>query len=262
MHPYFNIFGSEIPAYTALWLIGCAAAVCYIALANRRARLDARTLVTVGAIALICGALGAKLLYFITRAGDIVSRFSYYTSSFSVFLNSLILPGFVFYGGLLGGLLGAWAYFRATRMDGRDYFDLLIPAVPLFHAFGRLGCFLSGCCYGVECEFGIVLAQSHVAPNDVPLFPVQLVEAACCLAIFVALLLAKHRRGWAVWMYLFAYSAVRFVLEFLRGDDIRGHIWIFSTSQWISLAILACVLFVRIKDSRSSDARRKALQKL
>ena len=62
-----------------------------------------------------------------------------------------------------------------------------LPLVPLVHGFGRAGCFLMGCCYGVPSRFGIAFTCSPIAPNGVRLLPVQLIEAAGEGALFFAL---------------------------------------------------------------------------
>lgn len=114
------------------------------------------------------------------------------------------------------------------------------PAIPLFHAFGRIGCFFAGCCWGVECEGGLAFPLSIAAPNGVPLFPVQLLEAGCNALLFFFLHKAAGwlRENWLLLpLYLACYGTVRFLLEFLRGDPSRG-IWLLSTSQWLALAAI------------------------
>ena len=124
----------------------------------------------------------------------------------------------------------------------------LVPAVPLFHAFGRVGCFLAGCCYGIPAPagwLGVTFSQALLAPNGVALVPVQLYEAAGCLLLFL-LLDRLARRGWSggqlLPVYLSLYGAFRFLLEFLRGDGARGFWGPLSTSQWVALATLAAAL--------------------
>ena len=124
---------------------------------------------------------------------------------------------------------------------------VLAPALALAHGIARLGCFCAGCCYGVpSARFGIAFSHSLSAPNGVPLLPVQLYEAAGELAIFAFLLwfTAQPRRApYALYAYVFAYAPLRFVLEFWRGDSVRGRWAGLSTSQWLSLAALAAAAF-------------------
>ena len=117
---------------------------------------------------------------------------------------------------------------------------------PLFHTFGRIGCFLGGCCYGIPCDFGFVYTQNPIAmANGVRRFPVQLLEALFCFFLFL-LLFSLFRRGRCknrlLALYLGIYSVGRFFLEYLRGDDYRGFLWGLSTSQLISILLLTGVL--------------------
>ena len=81
-------------------------------------------------------------------------------------------------------------------------------------------------------------AHSEIAPNGVPLLPVQLIEAALVFGLFF-LLWQMSRRGMdgrrMLGWYLLVYSVGRFVLEFFRGDTYRGFIGILSVSQVIAL---------------------------
>jgi len=163
--------------------------------------------------------------------------------------------GGVFYGGLIGAFAAMLLYIRKYRLDFWDAADLLIPSVPLFHAFGRLGCFCAGCCYGLEAAWGVAFAHALSAPNGVPLVPVQLFEAGFNLLVMAALLALRPERrrpGILLPLYLMAYAVGRFALEFFRGDASRG-VFLLSTSQWISLAILpaaAMLLIKRLKPER------------
>jgi len=115
-------------------------------------------------------------------------------------------------------------------------------SVPLFHGFARIGCFLGGCCYGIESELGFSARGNTLveAVNGVKRFPVQLFEAFFCFLIFTMLLimfLYKKFKGGLFFVYLSIYAFVRFFDEFLRGDDIRGFVFGLSTSQFISIFV-------------------------
>ena len=115
----------------------------------------------------------------------------------------------------------------------------LLPALALIHAFGRMGCFCTGCCYGIVSEkLGIVLRNSAIAPNDLPLLPVQLFGTALELLLFAVLaVMGRKRMGGALMLglYLAVYGSMRFLLEFLRGDYYRGFIGPLSVSQVIAI---------------------------
>jgi phosphatidylglycerol:prolipoprotein diacylglycerol transferase len=170
--------------------------------------------------------------------------------SFHDFLDiaALIWGGSVFYGGLLGGLLAAKIIIH-KRPQFRYLFDIAAPSIPLFHFFGRIGCFLGGCCFGIESSFGFTFRHSLVEEaNGINRFPVQLLEALFNLILFF--ILDKFRSGNMfkqnlIYMYLLFYSIARFFIEFLRGDKYRGFFFSLSTSQCISILIL-CFVVIRV----------------
>ena len=166
--------------------------------------------------------------------------------------------------GLIGAVLAMWWYTHHFKMDFWQSVELLIPSVPLVHAFGRIGCFCGGCCYGIPFDppIGIAFTNSPVAPNGIPLFPVQLVEAGLNFLLFFFLLwfAGKPRpQGRILGAYVIAYAVIRFVLEFLRYDYERGILWVFSTSQWISLILLPIGIWLlarRAKAGKKPEPRQ------
>lgn len=227
-------------------LIVCVLLVYFYAEGHKLSGYKMLLLHTVPLIGLF---IGMHVLYALTQPQKLVKLFADIGSypSFKDFLMRFgeVFGGAVFYGGLLGGLLTAAIVYKKQKLTP-EYADVGACAIPLFHFFGRIGCFLTGCCYGVECSFGFVYKYAvDSAANGVRRFPVQLLEAGFNLFLFFLLfsLLKKGRlRGRLLRLYLLLYPAFRFADEFLRGDVIRGRLWIFSTSQWISLIILVCVI--------------------
>ncbi|MEG2116788.1 MAG: prolipoprotein diacylglyceryl transferase, partial [Clostridia bacterium] len=160
--------------------------------------------------------------------------------------------GAVFYGGLIGGLAVGFAYLKITKKNSFDYFVIVTPLIPLFHAFGRLGCFFGGCCYGIESNFGFIFTNSLIeSANGVRRFPVQLLEMAVLLvhfAVFFIMYKKKFLKKILLPLYLISYGVCRFFIEFLRGDEYRGFVFNMSTSQFISVLIVAiCLVAIAIK---------------
>jgi phosphatidylglycerol:prolipoprotein diacylglycerol transferase len=167
--------------------------------------------------------------------------------------------GFVFYGGLIGALGAGAVYLRRRGWRFLEFADAVIPALPLGHALGRLGCFAAGCCHGkaTEAPWGVAFTHPEsLVPTGLlgtPLHPVQLYEAAGNLAIFALLhwavvprrLGGRASEGGAFWTYVAAYAALRFALEFARGDDRGPGLGPLSVSQAIALAGLLAALVLR-----------------
>lgn len=201
---------------------------------SKKNNLDTDFVFNLAFVCIIFGMLGAKVLYLITEIKSILND----PSTILEFMN-----GFVVYGGIIGGILAAYLYCRFHKKHFLTYFDLLIPSVALAQGFGRIGCFFAGCCYGLETSshFSIVFKNSYYAPNNVPLIPTQLISSAGDFLICILLLLFARRKpksGMVASAYLLLYGFGRFVIEFFRGDLIRGSIGILSTSQFISIFIV------------------------
>lgn len=148
--------------------------------------------------------------------------------------------GWVVYGGVIGGVVGAMLWCRWHKWDFMKYFNTIMPCVSLAQGFGRIGCFLAGCCGGIETDawYGVSFPAGSVAWTTAKIIPTQLIMAAGDFVIFALLYRnltkGKHPEDTAGW-YLILYALGRFAIEFIRGDMIRGFVGVLSTSQFISL---------------------------
>lgn len=237
MHPTFHVLGTDLPAYGLLCGLGVllALAVSLVRVRKSGLRADAAFVVFTGALAF--GILGALVFYGVITYGasDLLPMFA-----------GKKPMGFVFYGGLISGMIAALALMRILRLPFEAYAREMLPALPLAHAVGRIGCFFAGCCYGRETDlfFGVRYPADHIT-GGARLIPVPLIEAACLFAIFFALCSLPRRRNLStIRLYVFLYAPVRFFLEFLRGDEIRGIFLGLSTSQWISAALFAGMFLI------------------
>lgn len=243
MFPGFFLFDKFISSYVLTSLAGIFTA-CPLAIHHYKKRGgNDISMIFVFLFGGVGCMIGMHMLYGITNIQQWGSLFS--APSFGEWLESaqVIFGGSVFYGGLIGGLIAGFFSIRYQKLDPGVTADCAAPSIALFHMFGRIGCFLGGCCYGVEWEHGITFTHSLSAgANEVPRVPVQLYEAGFELALFLLLtfLLAKGKlKGRLLAVYLLVYPVGRFILEFWRGDDYRGFLFGLSTSQLISIALFA-----------------------
>jgi phosphatidylglycerol:prolipoprotein diacylglycerol transferase len=251
----FSIGPFTVYTYGLMVAIGILAAFYVAEKRGKKLGLDVSKLDVICLWLLVGGFLCSKLLYWTTRLPDIIQ-------DPSILLD--LANGWVVYGGITGGLLAGWLYCRIHKMNFLKYFDLLIPEVALAQGFGRIGCFFAGCCYGMETDawYGITFPMDSIAPGGVPLVPTQLMSAAFDFALFFILIwLSKKCKtpgalgGW----YLILYSIGRFIIEFWRGDLIRGKAGLFSTSQYIAILMLAAGIFLvyfwpKIKAKKQANA--------
>lgn len=197
----------------------------------------------------IFGFLGSKILYFITIFDQIIK-------DPSIMIRSLA-DGWVVYGGIIGGIIGGFLYCKRNKLPSLRFFDIGLASVALAQGFGRIGCFLAGCCYGVETDsvFSITFTHSDFAPNNVSIVPTQLISSVLdfLLAFFLIIISKrkKYKPGQCTGLYLICYGVGRFILEFFRGDLIRGSVGFLSTSQFISIFIvIAGIIFFYICTKR------------
>lgn len=237
----FSILGKEIPIYGIMFIVGFAVAALTAIPKARKMKLPYTGLACSGVFACVGGILGAKLLSILTSISYIIE----YKISFL----GIIQNGFVFYGGLLGGALGLFLFAKLFRASVLKYFDLFAAGTALGHAIGRIGCLFSGCCYGLPTSGGFYVIYRHAidpnVPLGVPLLPMQLIECFCLVAIYViceVVFYRGKRAGVSAVVYALSYATVRFILEFFRGDSVRGVLWGLSTSQYISIAVVVFCL--------------------
>jgi phosphatidylglycerol:prolipoprotein diacylglycerol transferase len=259
MHPILFSFGPlTVYTYGFCIFLGVLAAYFYGAwLGKARYGIGKDDLADIAFWGLVFGFLSARGLYILTE-------FPAFLTDPMPFL--LTTSGFVFLGGLIGATVTAYVVCRKRAIDVMSCFDLLACVIPLAHAFGRIGCFFYGCCFGAVKEHGGFLcfvfpegspagfvAQGH------PVFAAQLVESAALLAL-TALMFSLHTRirvpGMMACVYAGGYGTLRFMLEFLRGDIARGYVGVLSTSQWISGMMMVAALIAGVVLYRRHEAAK------
>ncbi len=177
---------------------------------------------------MLSGIAGARVAYVLANLGEFSAR--------PWDIIRLDKGGLVFFGGFLAACAAVVIFARSRHERLWPIADFAISAIPLGHALGRIGCFINGCCYGTVCAAPWAI-ESHGAARH----PVQLYEAVLNMAIYFVLLIVYFRKigeGRVFALYLLLYPTVRFMLEFLRGDErIRFHG--LSLAQYVCLALFA-----------------------
>lgn len=208
-------------------------------------------------VALIAGILGARIFY-------VVQFFDLYRNNLFEIVR-IDRGGLVYYGGFILAVLSLIFYSRIAKIDIIRLWDGFTPALAVAHAFGRIGCFLNGCCYGKPTSLflGVVYPDGSEPARrygDAALHPVQLYEAGENLlcAVLYFYLVRKAPRGVAGASYLIIYGILRFVNELARGD--HKLIWnLFTPAQLIGIVLIAAgsimmTFFLRRREKTSADA--------
>jgi phosphatidylglycerol:prolipoprotein diacylglycerol transferase len=200
---------------------------------------------------------GIDLFFYTVLSAVIGSRILFVLVNFDIYRKNplqifkLWEGGLVFYGGLILAAAVAFSYMRWRRLPIWKLADLISPLIALGLSFGRLGCFLAGCCYGKETSlpWGVIFRNpDSLARLNVSLHPTQLYDAANGLAIFFFLSWVEKRKtfdGQIFWLFVFLYSITRFFIEILRGDP-RGFLFgdLLSTSQAVGILLAIFSLFM------------------
>ena len=251
----FCVFG--IPAYFFCAGIGAVVATCsfIILLSYKKYNLQEH------AKALAISVVG--LIIFARLFGCLSGIYRAIGKMETITFQSVKNTGIVFYGGLIGLLITYSMCIRSRLISEKDYhiLDVLAVTIPLFHTIARIGCFLSGCCYGIEKDTRISVKYT-ILEQGVKLtslrIPIQLVEAGVDFVLFIYLLAMYMSDEWEkkhiLYRYLICYSLARFFLEFVRGDAIRGIINGISFSQVISMGIW---IFIFLKNRIEVKQRRQ-----
>ena len=242
MHPVFLHIGPfELASYGVMTALGYAVASYYL-LRHLPKNIDKDTFWNLIFIIFMGALVGAKLLFILVTwpqlNGTMWEKMTYFAQNFRY--------GFVFYGGLIVAVAALIIYMKKKNLPLLPTSDFIVTGLPLGHAFGRVGCFLAGCCHGkpTALPWGVIFSDPHamVSPDliGVPVHPVQLYEAVGNLLIFF--LLHKlynrpHKNGMILVAYIACYGTLRFVLEFFRGDFRGTYIFGLSPAQLITLLL-------------------------
>ena len=291
-----EIFGETVPAYFTLLLIGFAAATWLAARLAKQDGLDPDTFIDLGLFCVIFGVLGARLLHVVADgyfwdyvhlctdptkvAWEITAAQCTQAEGIWDAAREVCQPserdcfawaafwrgGLTYYGGLIASsVFGIW-FLKREGVPLHRGMDIAAIGISLGLVFGRMGCFLGGCCFGVHTEHAFGLSFPPLSPASesqwraglldgphlpsLPVHPTQLYEAGGCLAITAFLLFwlrpRKRFDGQLILVFVALYAVLRFVLEYWRADE-RGELLTLSTSQFLTIPalLLVAILYPR-----------------
>jgi len=254
MHPiFFTIFGFDVHFYSIFFTLGLAAGCLIFVFGDKRLRKDFREpMLDAYLYILIAIMVGAKLLYVLVNINAYINDPAYLLVD--------LRRGFLFYGGLIGAIFAMILFFRKKDLPVWYFVDAAAPAIPLGHAIGRIGCIFAGCCFGSPTHLPwafIYPATCPIAPAGVPLHPYPVYEIIGNLILFAVIMSLRYKSkvpGRMMAIYLIGYGALRFGLEFVRGDFVPS-IGIFSQSQIISviMTIIGVIGFILLGKMKKRD---------
>ena len=233
-------------------LLGVLGAVMVLRAGARRSQVDPDRLTDLAVLLVLFGVIGGRVWYLIQYRHEVYSTGDW-LETFRLWRGGLVL-----YGAIAGGLIAlAWLQRKQRYGPWRALLDLIAPALALGIAFGRLGCYLNGCCWGEVCAADWPLAAvfppgspasisyGDGSASSPPLYPTQLYSA--CQGLILAIILWRagahlgHRPGRTFALFLGLYGPGRAVIELIRADHGVGPgQW--TVSQLASVVALAVAL--------------------
>ena len=230
----------HIKTYGACMALGFLAAWQVLSWLCRRTGRSPDLLTGLVTWMMVCGVVGARAAY-------VIEHWQKEFAGHPGLIVRVDQGGLMFYGGLILaiGVFLLWCRVKKERI--LPLADMMTTIIPLGHAFGRIGCFFYGCCYGRDSDAWCAVTFPAGSPSwhehgrrMVSVLPTQLFEAAALLALFAALMFLWRRRGGRdgliLGSYMVGYAAIRFGIEYLRGDP-RAAVGPFSISQTISIGL-------------------------
>lgn len=186
--------------------------------------------------------IGGKILYLLINIANLSSWFKKY--GFMTFIKT----GFVFYGGLIGAIVATFIFSKIKKINFSNSISLVLFLTPIVHGFGRIGCLLAGCCYGIEYN-----GLFSVTIKGINRFPVQLLESILnFLMFFIFYFLKKQKKNNfnVVPCYFIGYGIIRIITEHFRADIQRGFVAHISISFWISIILVITGILLIIIERR------------
>lgn len=152
---------------------------------------------------------------------------------------NIVETGLAAYGAVAGATLLIILFCLQFKKAIKETVYLLAPSFPLMYSIGKIGCFIAGCCYGIEYNglFKIMYRYSIKAPNNVYLFPIQIVESIVFLLIFIYLTIMQRKNKFDEKMLGISFilcGASKGILDFLRQEGTQ----LFTFSKIISLIVI------------------------
>lgn len=239
MHPVLIEIGFlKIYSYGFMLALSFFAGILLATARARRRGVSSHLIYDLSIVLIIGAVVGSRGLYIITHMDN-------YNGILDMF--ALWEGGAVYYGGLILAAAGAVIYLRIKKTSFLKVADIISPSIGVGIFFTRIGCFLSGCCFGhpTTCPVGVVFPHNSPAGYqypDIPIHPTQLYSSAYGLIIFILLILVekiKLAEGSLFGFMLVFYGIARFSIDYFRYYEESAMVGPFTFNQLISIGLVA-----------------------
>ena len=239
------MFNTNIPFYAIAIILALLSNIILVLLNSQKSKnFNNREIIGLLLYENVGIIVGAKILYFILNYEKLNGNFEF------------ISLGFTAYGAVIGALVFVLLFCFQFKKELKEIIYIFLPSLPLMYSIGKLGCFLVGCCYGIEYNgFGKIMYQySNEAPNNVYLFPVQLIESILFLIIFIYIKDKQYKNKFnitTVGNSLILCGITKFLLDFLRMSHKNI---ILSFNQCISILFIIISIMILLKYKKSKQS--------
>ena len=245
----FHIGSLPVYSYGAMIALAVLVAAIFLSRESSREGISPDHMLEAIIVATVSGLLGSRILYVVLNWDQFSGQWQ------DIFLGRF--AGLTFYGAIFGGIGAVLLWARWRKINFFKLADLCAPYLALGYAFGRIGCFLNGCCYGRVSVAPWALPIPVV--DNLPRHPVQLYAAAGAVLIFVLLKLLQRCRpyqGFNLIALGALYGILRFTTEFFREE---AAVWLgltlaqlFSLALAVAALVTALLLFYAVPQKSSS----------
>jgi len=242
------IFGWPIFGYGTMLVLAFLSSTWLAWWRARRERLDPDVILDMAFWVFLFGMVGARLFYCVEYWGTEIKTLWEVLQYWK--------GGIVLYGGVIGATIAFFVYWRSRPFPLRPYMDVLAPSIAIGIMFGRLGCFLNGCCYGYPCQLPWAVSfprhsppwDHHRALGMIPdgavqslaIHPTQIysaVDGLVLLLLLSAFFPFRRRDGEVLGLLMVTYATSRFLIDFMRNDEGTSFAGL-TIAQKFSVALL------------------------
>lgn len=247
MHPVlFHIGGFSLYSWGFMVAIAFVTGITIAMLRCEKYGISREDVMDGAMYVLLAGIIGARIFY-------VIGFWDMYRKNLlGVF--SVWEGGMVFYGGLIFAMIALYIWSKLKNIGFMKILDLAAPSAAIGYSIGRIGCFLNGCCYGVECNLPWAM---HFPESQGFVHPTQLYSALAGILIFIILIRVRDNKRHDGQVFLWGimlYSLYRFLIEFFRYNVL--HWGVFSPSQWISAGLFLVAITLLWKTRSKRNTRR------
>lgn len=221
----------QIPTFYFVISVSLTVLVVWLSKRVEDFRADRKIAFNLALMMMFVGFLGSRLLHIFYEEPQ-------YYMAFPSEIFKFWKGGFVFYGGFITGFATCVIYIKIIRQDFRPWADFFTPLLAAAYAFGRIGCFFEGCCYGMACELPWAIHGKH--PTQLYM---SLIEFVILAYVLVLEKKSVAKPGVIFWTWLMLHTMSRFSIEFLR-DDPRGMALNMGGYNLSVSQIISVILFV------------------